>query len=60
MTDPSTKLTDDAKLQALLAAAQIGIDDIEAGRFEVFNTPEELEARILEIWDEAIAEVKAA
>jgi toxin ParE1/3/4 len=59
MTDPSTKLTDDAKLQALLAAAQIGIDDIEARRFEVFNTPEELEARILEIWDEAIAEVKA-
>jgi antitoxin ParD1/3/4 len=49
-----------AKIKALMDAAQVGIDDIEAGRFEVFNTPEELQARILEIWDEAIADLKAA
>lgn len=66
LLDAALKLADtkekraDAKMTTLMAAAQVGIDDIEAGRFEVFHTPEALEARILEIWDEAIAEVKAA
>ena len=49
-----------AKMKALLDAAQVGIDDIEAGRFETFHSPEELEARILEIWDEALRDAKAA
>ena len=31
-----------AKLKALMDAAQVGIDDIEAGRYHRFETPEEL------------------
>ena len=41
------------KAAALMAAIQVGIDDIEAGRFETFDTPEALEAHVHKIWDEA-------
>jgi antitoxin ParD1/3/4 len=48
------------KVEALVDAAQVGIDDIEAGRFQSFNTPEELEAFILKTFDEGVAEAKLA
>jgi antitoxin ParD1/3/4 len=35
---------DEAKLDALRAAVQLGIDDVEAGRFTEISTDEELEA----------------
>ena len=36
------KVEDLAKLEALRSAAANGIDDIEAGRFQVFETAEDL------------------
>jgi antitoxin ParD1/3/4 len=44
----------EAKLAALRAAIQMGIDDIEAGRYTTFETPEELEAYLDEIAEAAL------
>ena len=37
---------DDARILALRAAAQVGIADIEKGRFRTFNSPDELRRHI--------------
>lgn len=45
---------DKAKLQALREAAQVGIDDIEAGRFHRFETVEALDAHFRTLADKVI------
>ena len=47
-----------AKLKALMDAAQVGIDDIEAGRYYSFETPEQLEAFILKTFDKGVEEAR--
>jgi antitoxin ParD1/3/4 len=51
---------DKAKLKALREAVQVGIDDIEAGRYRTFRSSEELRRFLREVTDEAIAEAKVA
>jgi antitoxin ParD1/3/4 len=47
---------DDAlKLAALRAAVQVGIDDMEAGRYRTFETPEALDQFVDELTERAIA-----
>lgn len=48
-----------AKLEALRAAAQVGIDDMEAGRYTVLETSEELDAHFEMLTEKAIAEAEA-
>ena len=43
-----------AKLEALRAAIQVGVDDIEAGRFYTFETREALRRGLREWTDEAL------
>jgi antitoxin ParD1/3/4 len=43
-----------AKLKALRAAIQIGIDDMEAGRYTTFHSSEELRRHLKSIADAAI------
>lgn len=43
-----------AKLKALRAAAQLGIDDMEAGRFRRFNSSEELQRYLRGLADEVL------
>jgi antitoxin ParD1/3/4 len=49
-----------AKLKALRDAVQIGIDDMEAGRYRTFKSSEELRQFLRELTDEVIAETKVA
>lgn len=49
-----------AKLKALREAIQVGVDDIEAGRYTAFRTPEELRRFMRQLTEEAIAEAKVA
>lgn len=42
------------RLAALQEAARIGIADIEAGRFQTFNTPESLDRHLTGLATEAI------
>ena len=51
-----------AKLKALRTATQVGIDDIEAGRYRRFRTSEELRRHLRSVADDAIkgARTKAA
>jgi antitoxin ParD1/3/4 len=46
---------DAAKLDALRQAAQIGLDDIAAGRYQDFHTPEELGEFLAELTQRVIA-----
>lgn len=48
-----------AKLEALRAEVQKGIDDIEAGRYTTFESPEALGAYLDSVAAEAIAEAEA-
>jgi len=48
-----------AKLARLRAAVQSGIDDIEAGRYEAFDSPETLGAHLDALAGEAIAQAEA-
>jgi antitoxin ParD1/3/4 len=48
-----------AKLQALREAIQLGIDDIEAGRYTAFDSPEALGAHLDALADKAIAQAEA-
>lgn len=48
-----------AKLKALREAIQVGIDDIEAGRFYTFETEDALRRGLKEWADEAINGVKS-
>jgi len=43
-----------AKLKALREAAQVGIADIEAGRYRTFTTFDELDAHLVKVTDAAI------
>jgi len=43
-----------AKLEALREAVQVGIDDIEAGRYQTFRTAEDLDRHLKSIAREAI------
>lgn len=45
---------DKARLKALRDAARIGIADIEAGRFDTFDSPGALSRHLVAIADEAI------
>ncbi|MBM3512926.1 MAG: type II toxin-antitoxin system ParD family antitoxin [Alphaproteobacteria bacterium] len=47
---------DKARLKALREAAQVGLDDLAAERFETFSSRAELRKRFNEIADAAIAE----
>lgn len=49
-----------AKLKALRDAIQVGIDDIEAGRYETFTSRTQLRRRLREIAEEAVRHGKAA
>jgi len=49
-----------AKLKALRAAVQVGIDDMEAGRYRTFKSPEELRRHLRALADEAIGAARAA
>jgi len=46
---------DACRLEALRSAAQVGIADIEAGRFKTFETKESLRGHLKFITDKAIA-----
>ncbi|MDR1853509.1 MAG: type II toxin-antitoxin system ParD family antitoxin [Azoarcus sp.] len=48
-----------AKLARLRAAIQEGIDDIEAGRYEAFDTPEALGVHLDALAGKAIAQAEA-
>lgn len=45
---------DEAKLRALRAAVQVGIDDMAAGRYRSFASPEELDDYILRLTEEVL------
>ena len=49
-----------AKLKALREAIQVGIDDLEAGRYTTFHSSEELRRFLRQVTEEAIAEAKVA
>lgn len=48
-----------AKLEALRAAVQVGVDDIEAGRYTTFDSAEALGEYLDAVADEAIAQAEA-
>lgn len=50
---------DEARLKALRAAVQVGIDDIEAGRYQTFESPEELRHYLESVTEDVLAERKA-
>lgn len=50
---------EEAKLKALREAIQVGIDDIEAGRYYTFETEAELRRTLNEWTDEAISEAQS-
>jgi antitoxin ParD1/3/4 len=45
-----------AKLKALRAAVQVGLDDFEAGRYVSFDSFDEMEKHLIQSTDEALAE----
>ena len=46
---------DEARLQALREAADVGIADIEEGRFRTFDTPESLRRHLSRLAEDAVA-----
>jgi len=46
---------DEAKLKALRASVQVGVDDIEARRYREFRTDEELRDYLTDLADRAIS-----
>jgi antitoxin ParD1/3/4 len=48
----------DAKVNALVDAAQVGIDDIDSGRYHAFETPEELQAFVTRTFDDGVAQAR--
>ncbi|TAN47381.1 MAG: type II toxin-antitoxin system ParD family antitoxin [Rhodospirillales bacterium] len=45
-----------ARLEALRAAVQVGIDDIEAGRYQVFKAPGEMRRYLKKLTSDVLAE----
>ena len=52
-------MEDQARLEALRAAIQVGIDDIEAGRYTVLRGERELKSHLKRLADAAIAGLPA-
>ena len=50
---------DGARLQALREAADVGIADIEAGRFRTFDMPESLRNHLSQLAEDAITDPAA-
>ena len=50
---------DEARLQALREAADVGIADIEEGRFRTFDTPESLRRHLLHLAEDAVSDPAA-
>lgn len=50
---------DEAKLEALRAAAQVGIADIEAGRYRTFRSMDDLQEALDRMADEAMEQADA-
>ncbi len=50
----SKEAEDAAKLKALREAVQLGVDDMEAGRYKEFESFEEMEAYLTAVTDAAI------
>lgn len=46
---------DAARLIALREAARVGVEDIEAGRFRTFETPEALDEHLKELTEQILA-----
>ncbi len=46
----------EARLQALRQAVQIGVADIEAGRFTLFDTPASIEQHLAVVTEQVLAE----
>jgi antitoxin ParD1/3/4 len=51
----SREAEEKAKLKALREAVQVGIDDIEAGRYRTFKSPEALEKHVKTLMGRAFA-----
>lgn len=51
---------DEARLAALRDAVQVGIDDIEAGRYREFDDPAELRRYVRSVMDRATGQEPAA
>ena len=45
-----------ARLQALRQAVQVGVADMEAGRFRVFDTPESIEEHLAAVTGQVLTE----
>ena len=50
---------DEARLQALHEVADVGIADIEAGRFRTFDAPESLRGHLSQLAEDAITDPAA-
>ena len=50
---------DEARLQALREAADVGIADIEEGRFRTFDTPESLRRHLSQRAEDAVSDSAA-
>jgi antitoxin ParD1/3/4 len=50
---------DEARLAALRAAVQVGIDDIEAGRYQTFDNADALADYLTRMTDEVLSERQA-
>ena len=50
---------EEAKLEALRAAAQVGIADIEAGRYRTFRSMDDLQEALDRMADEALGQAEA-
>lgn len=46
---------DEAKLVALRAAAQVGIDDVEAGRYRLFESTGDLRTYVADLTEQAVS-----
>ena len=50
---------DETRLQSLREAAEVGIADIEAGRYRTFETPESLRNHLSQLAEDAITDSAA-
>ena len=50
---------DEARLKALREAADVGIADIEAGRFQTFDEPESLRRHLSQLAEDAVTDPAA-
>ncbi|SUS08139.1 putative Transcriptional regulators (CopG/Arc/MetJ DNA-binding domain) [uncultured Defluviicoccus sp.] len=55
----SREAEEQARIAALRDAARVGIADIQAGHFRIFETPDALEHHLASVVDEAVADRSA-